>query len=201
MHALPQLRQELTLTPGPPTPEGAPSWKLHDPAANRFFQLGWPAFELLSRWALDDPEAIVDAVNRETTLRVSTDDFATLLLTLRRQNLLVAANSSDTEMLRALAEAGRLTHAMWLLKHYLLIRIPLWRPMRFLRRCAPYVEIAYRPAFWWVAIACAVIGLGMVSRHWDEFTHTFHSYADPSGLLAIAVTIAFAKVLHEFGHA
>jgi len=46
---LPQLRQELTLTRGIPSPEGAPTWMLHDPAANRFFQLGWPAFELLSR--------------------------------------------------------------------------------------------------------------------------------------------------------
>ena len=201
MFVLPQLRQELTLTPGAPTSDGAPSWMLHDPAANRFFQLGWPAFELLSRWPLDEPQAILDAVNRETTLDVSVDDFSALLLTLQQQNLLVAANSADTERLCANAAAGRLTHAMWLLKHYLMIRIPLWRPMPFLRRCAPYVEVAYRSAFWWVIAACAVIGLGMVSRQWDDFTHTFHSYADPSSLLAIGITLAFAKVLHEFGHA
>ena len=174
---------------------------LHDPAANRFFQLGWPAFELLSRWPLDEPQAILDAVNRETTLDVSADDFTALLLTLQQQNLLVAANSADTGRLCASAAAGRLTHAMWLLKHYLMIRIPLWRPMPFLRRCAPYVEVAYRSAFWWAIAACAVIGLGMVSRQWDDFTHTFHSYADPSSLLAIGITLAFAKVLHEFGHA
>ena len=201
MSVLPQLRQELTLTPGARTPDGAPSWMLHDPAANRFFQLGWPAFELLSRWPLDEPQAILDAVNQDTTLDVSAEDFSALLLTLQQQNLLVAANSDDTERLCASAAAGRLTHAMWLLKHYLMIRIPLWRPMPFLRRCAPYVEIAYRPAFWWMIAACAAIGLGMVSRQWDDFTHTFHSYADPSSLLAIGVTLAFAKVLHEFGHA
>jgi putative peptide zinc metalloprotease protein len=201
MPSLPELRQELTLTTGAPTPDGAPSWMLHDPAANRFFQLGWPAFELLSRWPLGDPQTIVDAVNRETTLRVSMDDFSALLVTLGQQNLLVAADSADTERLRASAEAGRPTHAMWLLKHYLMIRIPLWRPMPFLRRCAPYVEIAYRPAFWWAIAVCEVIGLGMVSRHWDEFTHTFHSYGDLGGLLAIGATVALAKVLHEFGHA
>jgi putative peptide zinc metalloprotease protein len=201
MSSLPQLRQELTLTPGAPTPDGAPSWMLHDPAANRFFQLGWPAFELLSRWPLGDPQVIVDAVNRETTLRVSTDDFSVLLITLRQQNLLVAANSADTQRLRASAEAGRLTHAMWLLKHYLMIRIPLWKPMGFLRRCAPCIGFAYRPEFWWVITTCALVGLAMVSRHWDEFTHTFHSYADLSGLFAIGVTLAFAKILHEFGHA
>src|ERR1700733_1728825 len=97
MSGLPQLRQELTLTPGAPTREGAPTWMLHDPAANRFFQLGWPAFEILSRWPLGDPQEIVAAVNRETTLRVSADDFTALLTTLRQQNLLTAASAADTD--------------------------------------------------------------------------------------------------------
>jgi putative peptide zinc metalloprotease protein len=201
MPNLPQLRQELTLSAGSPTPEGAPTWMVHDPASNRFFQLGWPAFELLSRWPLDDPQAIVAAVNSETTLRVSSDDFAALLSTLHQQNLLVMASAADTERLCARAKATRLTHAMWLLKHYLLIRIPLWRPMPFLSRYARYVEFTYSPAFWWAVVACAAVGLALVSRHWDEFVHTFHSYADLKGLLAIGVALACAKVLHEFGHA
>jgi hypothetical protein len=92
---------------------------------------------------------------------------------------------------------------MWLLKHYLMIRIPLWHPMAFLRRFARYADLAYKPAFWnAVALLCAAIGLGLVSRRWDEFTvHTFHSYADPRSLLAIGLALAFAKILHEFGHA
>jgi putative peptide zinc metalloprotease protein len=201
MPRLAQLRQELTLTSGAPTPEGAPTWMLHDPASNRFFQLGWPAFELLSRWHLDDPETIVAAVNCETTLRLTAEDFAGLFNTLRQQSLLVAASASDIERLRAAAEAGRLSHAMWLLKHYLLIRIPLWRPMSFLRRFSGYAAIAYRPVFWYGVAACAIVGLAMVSRQWDEFAHTFRSYADMSGLLAIGAALACAKVLHEFGHA
>jgi putative peptide zinc metalloprotease protein len=198
---LPQLRQELTLTPGAATPEGAPTWMLHDPGANRFFQLGWLAFELLSRWQLDDAHAIVAAVNRETTLHASTEDFTALLATLHQQNLLIAAGAADTERLCAAAEASRLSHAMWLLKHYLMIRIPLWRPMPLLQRCARYVSFAYKPRFWLVIGACALTGLALVSRHWDEFVHTFHSYADWRGLLAVGGALLFAKVLHEFGHA
>jgi putative peptide zinc metalloprotease protein len=201
MPLLPQLRQELTLTPGAATPEGAPTWMLHDPAANRFFQLGWLAFELLSRWQLDDPQAIVAAVNRETTLRGSSDDFAALLATLRQQNLLVACGSADTERLCAAADASQLSHAMWLLKHYLMIRIPLWRPMPLLRAGAPYVAFAFRPLFWVLIATCAVVGLALVSRQWDGFVHTFHSYADWHGLLAVGGALVCAKVLHEFGHA
>lgn len=201
MSRLPPLRQELSLTPGAATPDGAPSWMLHDPAANRFFQIGWPAFEMLSRWPLDDPEAIVAAVNAETTLHLSIDDFEVLIKMLRHQHLLVAASPADTGRLASAAAAGKLSHAMWLLKHYLMIRVPLWRPMPFLNRFARYAEIAYRPASWVVVALVALTGLVLVSRRWDEFIHTFHGYADLRGLIAIGVALGCAKVLHEFGHA
>jgi len=198
---LPALRQELSLMPGAPSAEGAPTWMLHDPASNRFFQLGWPAFEMLSRWTLDDPQAIVAAVNRETTLQVSAEDFEALARMLRQQNLTVASNAEDTARLAATAAASKLSNAMWLLKHYLMIRVPLWRPMPFLQRFARYVGFAYRPAFWLGVALCAAAGLALVSQRWDQFVHTFHGYADWSGLAAIGVALGIAKVLHEFGHA
>ncbi|AKJ70193.1 peptidase M50 [Pandoraea thiooxydans] len=201
MSHLPSLRQELSLTPGAATPDGAPTWMLHDPAGNRFFQIGWPAFEMLSRWSLDDPEAIVASVNAQTTLRLTRDDFEALLRMLHYQHLLVAASPADTGLLENAAAAHKLSRAMWLLKHYLMIRVPLWRPMPFLRRFARYAEIAYRPAFWMVIALMALTGLVLVSQRWDEFIHTFHGYADLRGLIAIGAAIACAKILHEFGHA
>ncbi|MFT4510041.1 HlyD family efflux transporter periplasmic adaptor subunit [Caballeronia sp. 15711] len=201
MPRLPPLRQELTLTAGTASPEGAPTWMLHDPAANRFFQLGWPAFEMLSRWPLDDAAAIVASVNRDTTLDITLDDLEALLRMLRQQNLLVSQHQADTERLNAHAEAGRLSQGMWLLKHYLMIRIPLWHPMPFLRRAARFAAFAYRPAFWVLVASCAVLGLFLVSRRWDEFVHTFHGYADLQGIIAVGVALGFAKVLHEFAHA
>ncbi len=201
MARLPTLRQELSLSRGAPASDGSPTWMLHDPAANRFFQLGWPAFEILSRWSLDDTQAIVDAVNRETTLTVSLDDVEALLRLLYQSSLFVAGTAEDTGRLRATAEAGRMTHAMWLLKHYLMIRIPLCNPMPFLRRGARHVAFAYRPVFWIAVCGCALLGLALVSRRWDVFVHTFRAYADWRGLLAIGATLAFAKVRHELGHA
>ena len=201
MTMLPCLRQELTLSAGPAGPDGAPTWMLHDPAANRFFQLAWPAFELLARWSLGDPAAIAASVKRETTLDVSTDDVDLLLRMLARENLLVAGSAAATARLDERARAERPSHAMWLLKHYLMVRVPLWHPMPFLQRFARLASFAYQPAFWWLVGACAVLGLALVSRQWDEFIHTFHGYADLQGLLAVGCTLALAKVLHEFGHA
>lgn len=201
MARLPSLRQELSLTSGAATPDGAPTWMLHDPAGNRFFQIGWPAFEMLARWALDDAEAIVESVNAETTLRLTLDDFESLVRMLHHQHLLVSTSPADTGRLANAAAASKLSHAMWLLKHYLMIRVPLWRPMPFLRRFARHAEIAYRPAFWMGVLLMALTGIVLVSRRWDEFIHTFHGYADLRGLVAIGAAIGCAKVLHEFGHA
>ena len=55
--ALLPLRQEIGLYPGPPALDGSPSWTLHDPSAHRFYRIGWPEFEILSRWDGATPEA------------------------------------------------------------------------------------------------------------------------------------------------
>lgn len=67
--ALPGLREELDLLPGPTLPDGQPSWTLHDPVRNLFFRIDWPTFEILSRWSIDDFGAIARAVESATPLR------------------------------------------------------------------------------------------------------------------------------------
>lgn len=198
---LPPLRQELSLQPAPPSADGAPAWTLHDPASNRFFQIGWPAFEILARWPLGDAQAIADAVNRETTLRIDAEEVFALAQFLVAQHLTLAATPQDTAHLAATAARHRLSLPKWLLKNYLFLRIPLLQPMPLLRRLAPWLQGVYRPRFWWIVLGAAVLGLYLVSRQWDAFVHTFRAYAGLQGLLGLGVALSFAKVLHEFGHA
>jgi putative peptide zinc metalloprotease protein len=198
---LPPLRQDLALHPGADAPDGSPTWTLHDPASNRFFALSWPAFELLSRWALGSVQAVVDAVNRETTLTVGEADLIGLLQMLQGNHLLVASGAQDTQRLAAYAQAAKLSAGQWLLKNYLFFRLPLLRPMRWLQRMSRWVRWAYSPAFWAGIAALSVLGLALASRRWDEFTHTFTAYASWDGLLAVGLALSVAKVLHELGHA
>lgn len=198
---LPLLRQDLALHAGPTAPDGSPTWTLHDPAANRFYELRWAAFEVLSRWRLGSVRKVLDAVQRDTTLRLGEADMQGLLRMLAHNHLLQAHSAQDTERLQRAAAAGRLGPGKWLLKNYLFFRLPLVRPMPWLQRLAPYVRWAYHPAFWAAVALAAVLGLMLASRRWDEFTHTFAAYASWSGALAIAAALSFAKVLHELGHA
>lgn len=198
---LPPLRQELTLTPGAAAIDGSPTWVLQDPVGNRFFQLGWIAFEILSRWHLGQPDAIVESVNRDTTLRIETSDIETLLHFLTQQHLLLAYTAQDSARLNHYAAASKLTGAKWLLKNYLFFRVPLVRPRRFLDWFAPYFAKIFKPAFWWTILGLLVTGIYLVSRQWESFTHTFSAYSGIEALLGIGVALSFAKVLHECGHA
>lgn len=199
--SLPRLRQELSLHAGPTQSDGSPSWLLHDPAANRFYQLDWASFEILARWSLGEIGAVRDAVNCETALHVDDDDVLAVSAFLSRHQLVQADSSERNQWLWQLYQGSRPSRAMWLLKNYLFFRIPLIRPEALLARLAPLFAWVFTPGFWWGLGGLALLGLTLVSRRWDEFTHTFSAYTGVSAMLGIGLSLGFAKVLHEMGHA
>lgn len=199
--ALPALRQELTLHPGPVLADGAPSWTLHDPCAHRFYQLGWASFEILSRWRLGTAEAVLQAVNAETTLQLGAEDIEAVLLFLSRHQLLQAVSVEQNGWLWQLREANRPSRAMWLLKNYLFFRVPLLRPEALLNRLLPWTGWLFHPRFWLAMGAVLLLALALVSRRWDEFTHTFSAYGGVSAAIGIGLSLSVAKILHEMGHA
>ncbi len=198
---LPPLRQDLSLHAGPRTEEGAPTWVLHDPAANRFYSLSWSAFEILSRWTLQDPAELIAAVNGQTTLRIDAEDLRGVLEFLTQFSLLDAHTPADTARLLRVAQAGKLSAAQWLLKNYLFFRLPLWRPAPWLERCAPRIRWVFDPRFWAAVAVLGVVGLCLASRQWGSFVGTFSQYKSWRGILAIGAALSLAKVLHELAHA
>jgi len=98
-HPLPALRQELSLAAAPTNADGSPAWTLYDPAAHRFYQLGWAAFEIFSRWSLGNAEAIAAAVRRDTTLEVDVEDVLALAHFVVAHELVSASSAMDTQRL------------------------------------------------------------------------------------------------------
>ncbi len=198
---LPPLRQELGLFPAPPSGDGTPAWTLHDPAANKFFLLGWPAFEILSRWRLGSLQAVVEAVNRETTLSLAENDVLSVIAFLEQNFLLDAVSCRASERLAAARAASRPGWASWLLHNYLFIRVPLLRPQRLLDGMTPKVAWLFSTPFFCTVFLFLISALFLVSRQWDLFRHSFTAYRSLEGLLAMGIAIPLAKVVHEFGHA
>ena len=197
--ALTPLREDLSLSPGPVT-AGAPTWTLYDPARHRYMRLGWLDFEILARWHLRTPAAIVRALGQETTLRATEEDVARLALFARGAGLLKASAPADVQRLAAMAVGKRRSLLAWLIHNYLFIRIRLVDPDRFLTALMPVV----RPLFGWGGVAAilllGLLGLLLISREWEAYTHSLVEQYTVEGLLGMAVALSVSKVFHELGH-
>jgi len=61
---------------------------IHDPVCNRFYRIGWLDFEMLARWSLGSAQAVVRAIQSETTLAPDESDLQALAGFLERHSLL-----------------------------------------------------------------------------------------------------------------
>jgi putative peptide zinc metalloprotease protein len=199
--ALPPLREEIGISRGPAALDGSPSWTLHDPAVNKFYRIGWPEFEIISRWNGATAESIVARIAAETTLRVEPDDVEELRRFLLSYDLLHVPTAQMTAHLVGKAQRMRQSWGRWLLHNYLFMRIPLVRPDRFLTATYPYVAGLYSRR---VALAIGLIGLlglYLVARQWDVFLDTFVDLFTVAGAVSFAITLGCLKAVHELGHA
>jgi putative peptide zinc metalloprotease protein len=198
---LPRLRDELVLLPGPASAEGWPTWTLLDPVRNRFFRLSWAAFEILSRWDAGDADTVAARVEAETTLEVAAADVEDLVRFLHSSHLLRPLGPGATAELERSFRAAQPPWWRWLLHNYLFVRIPLVRPDRLLGRLLPWLGWAWSPGFRLATAAALAAGLVLVGRQWELFRATLVSTATLGGLAGYAASLAFAKVIHELGHA
>ncbi|MCJ9429443.1 HlyD family efflux transporter periplasmic adaptor subunit [Kordiimonas marina] len=200
-YPLPPLREDLHLLPAERDEYGAPGWTIHDPVRNRYFRIGLPAFEMLSRWGASTAQALVDQVNAETILSLEVADVDGLIRFLHGNGLLIRLGDASVAEFGRIHAAGKPPFLKWLLHHYLFIRIPLVRPDRFLRKTQWIADLFASRAAHITVLTLGIIGLFLTLRQWDRFIGTFMQFANWQGALWIALTLTLTKVLHELGHA
>jgi len=198
MLALPPLREDLGLHPGPTLKNGAPTWVIEDPARGRFFRIGWLEFELLSRWSCGDAAQLANLVAEQTLLKPTLEEVMAV-----RQFLLAHELAVDPQKLAQIRHGqsqgpGLATRA---LHHYLMFRIPLFNPDAFLQRLLPWFAPLLGRTALVLSLLAALLGLAMALQQWDTFASTFVETLSVQGLLSYSAALVFAKVLHELGHA
>jgi len=199
--ALPPLREDLKLYPGPVGRDGSPSWTIFDPVRNRYSRIGQSAFDLLRFWYLGKPSAILAAIAKETGRTVSTTDLEWMLTFLRTNLLLQRVETPDVSDLETIADASDTSWHQWFLHRYLFFRIPLVRPQVFLDWAFPAVEKLYSRTVFWALLVLAIVGGFLVLRQWENFQHTFLYFFTWDGLLWYGGALILAKIIHELGHA
>ena len=130
---LPGLRQELQLLEGADTVLGHRTWLVFDPVMHRYFQLDLASFRLLGLWGecRTRDELLVKARDLDGVL--DADAKLAELLEFIEHNNLVEEAGNGWRRHAGNADRQRKSWMDWLLHSYLFIRIPLFRPDRFLR--------------------------------------------------------------------
>jgi len=198
---LPGLREELTLHPAPPAPDGSPVWTLADPSRNRFFRINWLMFEILSRWHEGDTQTVQDRIRRETPLTIDAEDMEQTARFLSNNHLLTSPHPEHSRSLAMKARANRGQWLTWLLHHYLFFRIPLAQPDRFLSRSLPWVAIFFSRGFFWLLGGSGLLALFLLLRQWDPFQAELLNHLQRIGLLETGLALIAVKGIHELGHA
>ncbi|MDI3512194.1 MAG: putative peptide zinc metalloprotease protein [Betaproteobacteria bacterium] len=198
---LPALRDELQLFEAARNHDGTPAWIIQDPVNNRFFRIGWLEFEMLVHWSGNDVATLIRAINESTPLNVTPADVRQMLSFLSDNQLLRLDRPANVANAAQQKARQRRSPVEWLVHNYLFFRVPLVRPQAALARLKPWLE---RVNMAWVALVVGLLtlaGLYLVSRQWDQFTHTLIDHFTWTGLLGYGVALLLAKTVHEMGHA
>ncbi len=198
--ALPALRQDLRLIEGLANGSGSNAWKIHDPLAQRYFEIEQQAVDLLACWGAGTVGSLRHEVQARSGRMPSAQSVAALLQFLERHELLAPQPQATFRRVRERAAAAKPTLWNWALHNYLFVRVPLVRPDRFLRSTLPWMRWGFHPEFWLFAAVAALTGLYLVSRQWEAFLNTFPEMFDAAGIATYGLSLVLVKTLHELGH-
>ena len=198
---LPPLREDLRLIAGASAADGSPTWVIVDPVRGKYFQIGWAAYQMLSRWNGRSAEAVLSQIHAETTCRATTKDIDDLLRFLYGNHLMRDPPQGGYRAYAAQVEAAKPQWLVWLVHHYLFFQVPLIRPDRFLRATLPFVEWIFSRSIAWIVAIIGLAGVYLVSRQWDTFMATVLHFFTPRGFVLYVLCLAVVKVFHELGHA
>ena len=199
--ALPPLREDIRLLPGPETNHGAPTWAIFDPVRNRYFRISWIAFELLSRWHVGSANQLLDKVHQETTSDPGIDDIRSMIQFLFSNNLTLTSPTASTQDFTSQYNATQNNRFSRLMRNYLFLRFPLVHPDVHLQKAMPYLEFLFSGWFRLSVMGLGLLGLLLINRQWEAFINTFLHFYSLEGLLFYLVALAFIKICHELGHA
>ncbi|MCA9472513.1 MAG: HlyD family efflux transporter periplasmic adaptor subunit [Nitrospirales bacterium] len=184
-----------------PTLQGEPTWTIVDPVRNAYLQIGYGAYQLLTRWNAGTVEQLVDRISLETSCTITKKDVEEFLKFLYANHLTQAPMTGSSATFAAQAEARQQSWLIALLHQYLFFKIPVIQPDRLLKITLPYVAPLMTPVTAAFVAVLGILGVFLVSRQWDGFIHSFLHLFSLEGVIAFGIALCGVKVLHECAHA
>lgn len=194
------FRKDLLVYPGPAESDGTPTYTLFDPLKGQYFKISWVQAIVMRVFQPGMSIAeLLAAVKDRTTLTIELKDIEQIFMGAAQMNLLAIDKTSE-DVIKASAKVHQ-GWFLWLVMHYLYIRIPLVNPDRFLEKTLPYVEpLVSKPAMIFYLLA-TISALGIVAFNFETYIHTFSFFFNLEGLIGYGFAIFTIKMFHEMAHA
>ncbi len=197
---LPSFRKDLQLYQGPDEADGSPSFNVYDPVKGQYYKISWGESLIIK---LHRPgltvEQLCEIINHRSTLKVTPAEIYGYFQDAGRHNLLAYPVSS--EKLQEETENRKSNPLMWLLMHYLYVRVPMWDPDVFLKRTLPYARLFASPFAFLLYGFLTVVGVSMAVTRLDDFMYTLPQFFNLQGVILYAIVLSVVKVVHELAHA
>lgn len=200
--ALPQLRNDIQLNEAPSETEGSPSWTIYDPAANKYYKIGWLEFEALSRFKnCQSVNQLVKKLDKETALNPDGETIQDLVLFLVQHNLVYASGKEASEMFENQRDIAEQPWWHKMLHGYLFFTLPLFKPENFLKKTYPILSPIFSRPFMMGVFILLAYGIFLSIQRFDEITNTFVNYLSLEGIVLFVGATIVVKIIHELGHA
>ncbi len=186
-----QLRSDLDVVPSAPESGGAPTWVVYDAFSGGYLRIGWLEHEIFRRWHLGDPQKIVAAITRETTLDVDVEDVAHFAEFLKSSGLVRIGRTLDEPP----DPGGR----FW--RQFGSWRFPLVSPNDFLQNTLWVGRNVLSPVGAVIGLAMLFVVAIQLAAEWSWFKASIVALFHPSMLGHFLVVLIGVKVIHELGHA
>ena len=176
---------------------------LQDSFDNQFHRFTPAAYQFLSRLRADRTvqEVWEECLEASPEQAPTQPELIRLLTQLYQANLLQTQMPPDAAKLLERHDRREQRKTMSTLLSVFFLKVPLFDPDRFLKRCVPLLKWLLTPwgALGW--IVAIVAGLKVVGENWSELRGAGDALFAPDNLLLLYAAFLVTKTVHEFGHA
>ena len=199
--SMPALRADLMLEVAGWHGDGSPRHLVHDRLRHRFIALGHDSLRLWRNWQAKLAAEVASDANLDGARALSESDVMQFAKFLYANQLTVEPPNGDALQYFSSEKGIAANSISRAFNASLFLRIPLFRPQRFLDAVLPVAAPFMTPIAAWMFAALAVAGLYLVSRQWDGFANTYSGWLSLQGALLVGGGMFVLKIFHELGHA
>lgn len=175
----------------------------HDTYGDQYFRFRPEAWDFIAR--LNGRESIEviwkGCIERNKDGAPGQSEVVNMLAQLYNGNLIISDVSADVAQLFDRLKKRKAAEWKSRIFGIFFLRIPLWDPDNFLNRSLPWVKPLLSPVGALVWLGVVIAALVTLSGHWSELRSQSSGVLDPANLPLLYLAFAFAKLLHEMGHA